>query len=203
MNVQLVTLDTLADRIRAAHAEAQSAFVHALDRAMTAGDLLIEAKTQLDHGAWLPWLRDACAVSERTAQAYMRLARNRPALEEQIRNGVADIGVRGALALLTEPRCPDAEQPAPTADNPSWTPSYREAAHAAAAALNQVVESGASVARKTHAAVAAGVSLSEWCERFNWSEAVGITYLTWWVRHGADYEAGRPVPPPFADIDGA
>ena len=45
------------------------------EHAINAGRLLIEAKAQLAHGQWLPWLEDHCQVSERTAQAYMQCAR--------------------------------------------------------------------------------------------------------------------------------
>ena len=39
------------------------------------GKLLIEAKEALPHGDWLPWLRDRVEFSERTAQNFMRVAR--------------------------------------------------------------------------------------------------------------------------------
>jgi hypothetical protein len=38
--------------------------------------------------------------SERTAQLYMRLAKNRAAIEDQIRNSVADLSLNEAAALL-------------------------------------------------------------------------------------------------------
>jgi hypothetical protein len=44
--------------------------------AMAAGDLLLEAKLRLKHGEWLPWLAEHRSMSERTAQRYMRLARD-------------------------------------------------------------------------------------------------------------------------------
>jgi hypothetical protein len=48
-----------------------------IENGIAAGELLIEAKAQLRHGQWLPWLQDNCNLSERTAQLYMRLAKNR------------------------------------------------------------------------------------------------------------------------------
>jgi hypothetical protein len=99
VNDSSVVLDDLAGRIREAHADVQGAAAYALDRAMAAGDLLIEAKSKVGHGGWLPWLEDACAIPERTAQAYMRLARNREELKSAT---VAVLGVRDALALLAE-----------------------------------------------------------------------------------------------------
>ena len=39
------------------------------------GRRLMEAKEQLTHGEWLPWLNEQVEFSERTAQNFMRLAR--------------------------------------------------------------------------------------------------------------------------------
>jgi Protein of unknown function (DUF3102) len=97
------SLPDLAARIRAEH-EAVAAFMQrSLERAIAAGDLLIEAKAQLAHGQWLPWLQEHCQVPERTAQVYMRLARHAPELKSKSET-VADLSVRDAVDLLTEPR---------------------------------------------------------------------------------------------------
>jgi N6-adenosine-specific RNA methylase IME4 len=90
------SLTDLAARIRREHEAAAGRFKLALQHAMAAGALLIEAKAQLSHGQWLPWLRDYCRVPERTAQLYMRLAEH----EFEIRN-VAD-SVRGAITLINK-----------------------------------------------------------------------------------------------------
>lgn len=66
---------------------------------MAAGDLLIEAKAMLRHGEWLPWLRDHCAISARTAQLYMRLAKQRQAVTANAQS-VADLTLIEAAALL-------------------------------------------------------------------------------------------------------
>ena len=39
------------------------------------GNRLNEAKDQLEHGKWLDWLREKVDISERSAQNFMRLAR--------------------------------------------------------------------------------------------------------------------------------
>lgn len=39
------------------------------------GNLLLEAKDQLEHGKWLPWIKANCGLSESTAQNYMNAAR--------------------------------------------------------------------------------------------------------------------------------
>jgi hypothetical protein len=94
------SLPELAARIRAEHEATGDALKSSIDHSIAAGELLIEAKDKVPHGAWLPWLRDNCAISERTAQLYMRLAKNRTAIEGQIRNGVADLSLNEAAALL-------------------------------------------------------------------------------------------------------
>ncbi len=62
------------------------------------GKRLVEAKEQLSHGEWLPWLEEKVAFSERSAQQYMRLWKEygKSAL-------VADLGASKALVLLGLP----------------------------------------------------------------------------------------------------
>ena len=75
------SLNDLAARIRTEH-EAVSSFARqTLQHAINAGELLLAAKSLVDHGDWGDWLHDNCAVSQRTAQSYMRLAHNRAAIE--------------------------------------------------------------------------------------------------------------------------
>jgi Protein of unknown function (DUF3102) len=93
-------LADLAGRIRVEHEATATALKSSVEHAMAAGDLLIEAKSQLKHGQWLPWLTEHCALSERTAQLYMRTAKHRATIEDQIRNGVADLSLNEAAALL-------------------------------------------------------------------------------------------------------
>jgi hypothetical protein len=75
------SLTDLAARIKAEHAAYVAAIKQSLSRAMAAGDLLLEAKAQLGHGEWLPWLAERCGIPERTASRYMKLARNRAAAQ--------------------------------------------------------------------------------------------------------------------------
>jgi hypothetical protein len=71
------SLTDLAYRIKAEHEAAASALDRGAQHARNAGDLLIEAKAQLEHGQWLPWLVEHCEIPEKTAQRYMRMARAR------------------------------------------------------------------------------------------------------------------------------
>jgi hypothetical protein len=45
------------------------------------------------HGQWLPWLTKNCAMSERTARLYMRVAGGRGLIEAENGN-VADLSRR-------------------------------------------------------------------------------------------------------------
>src|SRR5262245_32261201 len=72
-------LPVLADEVRQAHAAAKTALSEAEGHMADAGDRLNEAKALVGHGGWLPWLEE-CGIPVRTAQRYMRLARERAML---------------------------------------------------------------------------------------------------------------------------
>ena len=59
---------------------------------------MTEAKQSLPHGEWLPWLNERVELSERTAQKFMKLAR-----EWSNPNTLADLGASKALMLLALP----------------------------------------------------------------------------------------------------
>ncbi|QBR72169.1 hypothetical protein CU048_13810 [Beijerinckiaceae bacterium] len=94
------SLPELAARIRAEHTAVSLALRESLGHSIAAGELLIEAKEMVPHGAWLPWLRDHCSISERTSQLYMRLARNRTEIEGPNAQPIADLTLNEAAALL-------------------------------------------------------------------------------------------------------
>ena len=90
-------LDDLAGEIRREHQLAEQHFKSAVAHAVNAGELLIEAKGQVKHGRWLPWIKANFPGSEWTARNYMRLAANR--------ERVADLPtLREALAALSKPK---------------------------------------------------------------------------------------------------
>lgn len=62
------------------------------------GKRLIEAKAQLKHGEWLPWLSEKVEFSETSAQRFMQLAR-----EYGNTSLVGDLGTSKALVLLALP----------------------------------------------------------------------------------------------------
>ena len=102
-----LTLPELATAINAAHDAAERTARTAIEHAHAAGDRLLLAKAQVDHGQWLPWLTANCpAVAARTASGYMRLARNWKTLEAKSAES-ADLSIDAALKLLNAPAEPD------------------------------------------------------------------------------------------------
>jgi hypothetical protein len=105
----MLSTTTLAQQINAEHEAVCRAAYSALEHAKRGGELLCDVKASLPHGRWLPWLAEHCpTIPERTAQAYMRIARYWPTLEAKTQR-VADLPIRQALALLAEPE-----------DHPRW-----------------------------------------------------------------------------------
>jgi len=84
-----------------------------VQHAINAGNMLTQAKDALPHGAWLPWLESNFDGAARTAQAYMRIARELPALPEGKAQRVADLPLREALKQLAEPRPETESESAP------------------------------------------------------------------------------------------
>ena len=106
--IPVASLGELANAINAEHQAAERTARTALDHARAAGEKLLLAKAQVEHGQWLPWLAANCpAVAVRTAQAYMRLAGNWGTLEAKYAT-VAYLPINDALKLLNAPE-PDSD----------------------------------------------------------------------------------------------
>jgi hypothetical protein len=133
----MTTVASIAEDIRREHRLAREHAETAVEHARRCGELLIEAKAQAAHGAWLPWLAaNVPDIAERTAQAYMRLA-SQCLADPAIAQRVADLSLRSALAVVAEPnRAPahDMERREPnvapaqclppwSGDDVSWLPT--------------------------------------------------------------------------------
>ena len=95
-------LADLAGRINTEHEACHASMRKGLEHALKAGALLLEAKAGLPHGEWLPWLGENCSdIGERTAQNYMRLARELPKLGSEKAQRVADLSYRDAVHVVT------------------------------------------------------------------------------------------------------
>jgi hypothetical protein len=100
--VEVSRLGALAERINDEHQQAEAAAQSAIYHALEAGRLLNEAKGLVPHGQWLPWLQEHCSVTPRSAQIYMKLARE---LGDKYET-VSHLTMREALDLITEPAAP-------------------------------------------------------------------------------------------------
>jgi hypothetical protein len=95
----------IAARIKVEHQAVAASLKRSIDHAIAAGELLLEAKDQIPHGQWLPWLEQHCGVTPRAAQMYMRVATYRAAIELKYED-ISHLTIAGALAALAKPRLP-------------------------------------------------------------------------------------------------
>jgi hypothetical protein len=90
-------LREFSETANVAHRRVEAAARDMVQQVLVSGRALIDAKALVGHGRWLPWLEQNFEDSQRTAQLYMRLARNSAT--------VADLPtIREAVAALTTPR---------------------------------------------------------------------------------------------------
>jgi hypothetical protein len=92
-------LPVLAASINTEHDDCLAAMQQSLSHALAAGNMLVEAKSLVAHGEWLPWLADNCAIPKRTAQLYMRLAKHRELIEAKSAD-VALLTIQAAVELI-------------------------------------------------------------------------------------------------------
>ena len=92
------SLKTLAAKANAEHRSAISYAQQAVEHAWRAGDFLLQAKQNCQHGEWLPWLEDNFDGSQQTASDYMRLRR-----KYQHAGNLPD-SIRQALAAPKKPK---------------------------------------------------------------------------------------------------
>lgn len=106
-------LELIATRANEAHRRVTAATETTLSLARHAGEILFEAKTELKHGDWLPWLEANFEGSPRTAQLYMRVferwgeiaANTQRASHSSIRGaleGIAETGPSDDMRALNE-----------------------------------------------------------------------------------------------------
>jgi hypothetical protein len=111
------SLTDLASRINTEFAAIQRADFDTnksvVQRAITFGRTLCQAKDRLGHGKWEKWLKDNCTeISKRTAERYMKLADSpevRAALGKN--DTVSYLSLRSALALANRK---NKEEPKPS-----------------------------------------------------------------------------------------
>lgn len=95
-------LPELAAKINTEHEAASTAIRASLEHGRRAGELLLEAKSQVRHGEWAKWLAEHFQGSGRTARAYLQIARRWPEIESKMADSAVS-GIDGALKLLAAP----------------------------------------------------------------------------------------------------
>jgi Protein of unknown function (DUF3102) len=109
MTSDLARSNSLADLAARIKAEHETAFGHtrlAVQHAAKCGRLLIEAKAQVEHGQWLPWVEANTGIGPRQCQKYMRLAEGWAEIESKC-DPSSHLTINGALGLLGEPPLPE------------------------------------------------------------------------------------------------
>lgn len=97
-----VALADLAAEINREHEAATTAIRTSLEHARRAGELLIQAKAQVEHGEFQAWIEANFRGSYRTAAIYVRIAKNWPSIEAK--SAGSALSIDGAVKLLAEPR---------------------------------------------------------------------------------------------------
>lgn len=211
-------LDTLAAEINAHHRAFVEALRTAFERAILAGNLLIEAKAQVPHGEWLPWLRANFEGHTRTAQGYMQLACHY-SLDDLKCETISHFGIRDALDAIAAPRT----APAPrtrehTLDAAAYAayettqerrkitvPATIDEAHAHLRKLDRFVTTlHWSRAALIYLSTQVGTTFAELAAAMNAPLDVPMTYQALWVEFGApdrqemtvDDLPDVPFPPP-------
>ncbi len=98
--------ETLAAQINAEHSKAEMAARTAIGHAVRVGELLTQAKAEVPHGGWMPWVESNLSFGDRQGRKYMQLFRNR----EQIGIENADLTIDAAVGLMASPKPTFAER---------------------------------------------------------------------------------------------
>jgi hypothetical protein len=71
--------------------------------------MLLKAKQQLHHGAWIPWIKTNLSIAPRTAQKYIRVAERWAEIEANATSR-SHLGYNEALALIAD-KGPEGDEP--------------------------------------------------------------------------------------------
>jgi hypothetical protein len=73
----MLPTQSIIDQINTHHTNAMKQASDAVESAIAAGKILLEAKSNVPHGTWKEWLKTHIYVSERQAQRYMAAAKGK------------------------------------------------------------------------------------------------------------------------------
>lgn len=108
-----LSLETLATVANESAEAAMNAAGKAIEHAIRCGRALNAAKSQMDHGGWLPWLKANFDRSVATATRYMRLAEN----SSRATNLEDAPSIRAALRLIADEDAGAAGEPSCEVDD--------------------------------------------------------------------------------------
>jgi Protein of unknown function (DUF3102) len=85
-----MTLSDLGKKIKSDHEALTTSIRYIVDRAISIGEDLNKAKAQVGHGSFLKWVKLNCAMSDKTAERYMKLATNKAVLMTKLAEAAAN-----------------------------------------------------------------------------------------------------------------
>ena len=111
--------DDLATRINAAHEEVKNSIRRGAEHAIKAGQLLLQAKETVGHGVFLEWVGEHCHCTPRTAQLYMKLAKEKDKLGPNTKS-ISHLTLTEAMEMLgpLKQRLSEEKPPRPPALDP-------------------------------------------------------------------------------------
>jgi hypothetical protein len=109
-----VTLADLGKKIKSEHEALASSIANIVPRAISIGENLNSAKKIVAHGGFLKWVSLNCAMTNKTAERYMKLATNKDKLHAKLRELdqkgedkfeiISNLSLAQAERLITEPK---------------------------------------------------------------------------------------------------
>jgi Protein of unknown function (DUF3102) len=76
----VVTLSDLGARIKSGHSSLIGLGRRYVEHAISIGEDLIQAQVLVGHGNFLKWVKDNCGFTDKTAERYMKFAKNKTKL---------------------------------------------------------------------------------------------------------------------------
>jgi Protein of unknown function (DUF3102) len=98
-SADVIAPNDLANRINAEHEEVKNSIRRGAEHAIKAGHLLLQAKTTVGHGAFLEWIGEHCHCTVRSAQLYMKLAKNEAELRSNTKS-ISYLSLTEAIEML-------------------------------------------------------------------------------------------------------
>jgi len=149
----------LAKRINEKYSEIVSSLRTTFMRAVEIGELLEQAKDRVGHGNFEVWLSANCQLSFSTARRYMKLAEDRPKIEEQLKVEsqqigksvkLTDLNLSSARRLLAAPKT---QEGSAQKSKPPAVEQYKQIETALVECLKGLREKAESYAAGTHEAL--------------------------------------------------